>query len=321
MVVHLAISNDRQHLPYDSYAASLATLSNPWICIWLSRTIDSYAASLATLSNPWMCIWLSRTIDSICPKVLFSFGENENNVQTIIYQNEDSLIRAFDPLGGVTAIVGGGGKTTLMLRLARALAENGARVIVTTTTHIFPPEGIPTLLDATVETVQSTLMRENLICLGSPEKDGKLSAPDLAVAEMERLSDYVLIEADGAKRLPLKAPAEHEPVIPPETKLVIAVAGLDGIGKPIQETAFRPARYAALCGKLESDIVTAQDVALVLAHPFGQRKGVSDNMRFAVLLNKADGEERMVAALETALSLQHYPVERVVIASLGGRHA
>ena len=242
-------------------------------------------------------------------------------MQTIIYQNEDSLIRAFDPPVGVTAIVGGGGKTTLMLRLARELAENGARVIVATTTHIFPPEGISTMIDATLETVQSTLMHENLICLGTPAKDGKLSAPDLAVSEMERLSDYVLIEADGAKRLPLKAPAEHEPVIPPETKLVIAVAGVDGIGKAIQETVFRPTLYAALCSKLESEIVSAQDVALVLAHSNGQRKGVSNHMRFAVLLNKADGEGRMAAALETALSLQHYSVERVVIASLGGRHA
>jgi probable selenium-dependent hydroxylase accessory protein YqeC len=160
------------------------------------------------------------------------------------------------------------------------------------------------------------ISQNNPVCFGKPTQDGKLAAPDLSIAQMERLADYVLVEADGAKRLPLKAPAEHEPVIPASAGLVIAVAGLDGIGQAIAQAAFRPAQYAALCGKAETDAVTTSDAARVLAHENGQRKGLPAHARFAVLLNKADDEMRRNSALEIAAELERYHVERVVIAAL-----
>lgn len=248
-------------------------------------------------------------------EVLFFFGENES-VQTIFLTKSDTVVSAFEIPKGVTALVGGGGKTTLMLRLACELSLLGARVIVTTTTHIFPPEGIETSNPATLEEAKSALARERLVCFGQPAEDGKLSAPEISISEMESLADYVLVEADGAKRLPLKAPAEHEPVIPKETRLVIAVAGLDGAGKAIHETVFRSARYAALCGKAETDLVTPRDIALVLTHEEGQRKGVPPGARFAVLLNKADDVTKQVIAQRIAIELNQSRIERVVVAAL-----
>ena len=239
-------------------------------------------------------------------------------MQTILYTNESSLAAALDVPRGITALVGGGGKTTLMLRLARELIEGGARVIVTTTTHIFPPEGIPTGNPANAQEVARALLLEPLLCLGKPAADGKLTAPDLSMAMLSQLADYVIVEADGAKRLPLKAPDAHEPVIPRETRLVVAVAGLDGAGKPIREATFRPALYAALCEKSEQEAVTPRDIARVLAHPNGQRKSIPKGARFAVLLNKADDEPLQATAREIAAELEQYAVERVVIASLGG---
>ena len=238
-------------------------------------------------------------------------------MQTILYQAERGLIEALDPPRGIIALVGGGGKTTLMLRLAHELAQKGARVIVTTTTHIFPPEGIPTGNPSNAEEVSHALLLEPLLCLGKPAVDGKLIAPDLSMEILCQLADYVLVEADGAKRLPLKAPAELEPVIPREARLVVAVAGLDGAGKPIREIAFRPALYAVLCGKAESQAVTPRDIALVLMNEHGQRKGVPKEARFVVLLNKADDETMRETALAIAAELEHEPVERVVIAALG----
>ena len=238
-------------------------------------------------------------------------------MQTIFHRSEEGLIAALDPPRGVIALVGGGGKTTLMLRLARELAQSGARVIVTTTTHIFPPEGIPQGNPANAEEVAHALLLEPLLCLGKPAADGKLSAPDLSMNLLSRLADYVLVEADGAKRLPLKAPAAHEPVIPQEARMVVAVAGLDGAGKPIREAAFRPAMYAALCGKDERETVTERDIARVLAHEQGQRKGVPKGARFVVLLNKADDEPMREIARTVAAELEQYAPERVVIAALG----
>jgi len=238
-------------------------------------------------------------------------------VQTIFFSNTASLIRAFEPPRGVTALIGGGGKTTLMLRLARELAQSGARVIVTTTTHIFPPDCIFLSNPASAKEARETLLSEPLVCFAKPAQRGKLSAPDLSLAQLEPLADYILTEADGSRRHPLKAPAEHEPVIPPQTRLVIAVAGLDGAGQLIREAAFRPALYAALCGKTEEDVVTPRDIALVLAHPQGQRKGLSGGARFTILLNKSDDEARTKTALAVATELEQYDIERVVIASLG----
>jgi molybdenum cofactor cytidylyltransferase len=191
-------------------------------------------------------------------------------------------------------------------------------VIVTTTTHIFPPDGMETLTNAREADVRAALEKDGVVCVGTPSKQGKLSAPELPIHVLETLADYVLVEADGARRYPLKAPAMHEPVIPDYPDLVIAVAGLDGVGKMMEETVFRPVLYAVLTGRSVRDIVRAEDVAEVLSHPNGQRKQVKKGMRFCVLLNKADDAQRRRSALEIAKHLQQSGnVERTVIAALG----
>ena len=237
-------------------------------------------------------------------------------MRTILLSKTDSLSGALEIPQGILSIVGGGGKTTLMLRLARELYDSGARVIVTTSTHIFPPEGIRTLTEATLLEAESALERERLICLGTQSENGKLAAPQIAFSELAAIADYVLVEADGAKHLPLKAPAEHEPVIPAETKMVVAVAGLDGLGRTVREAAFRPALYASLIGENERHVLTVGDLARVLASPCGQRKGVLAGMRYCILLNKADDEASRRAALQIALRLDQDAVERVIVAAL-----
>ena len=92
---------------------------------------------------------------------------------------------------------------------------------------------------------------------------------------------------------------------------------MDGVGQAIREAAFRPALYAALLGKTQDDIVTAEDIAKVLSHPDGQRKALPDGARYFVLLNKADDEERRNTALTIASALREDAAERVVIAALG----
>ncbi len=259
-------------------------------------------------------------------EVLFSTPKNDirkfPDMQTIFLRAQDSAADAFSVPRGLTALVGGGGKTTLMLRLAGELCARGERVIVTTTTHIFPPEHMRTLHGATEAQAARALAEDGIVCLGEPSKEGKIAAPVLPPETMLRLADYVLCEADGARKRPLKAPAAHEPVIPPQTKLVIAAAGLDGIGKPVCETAFRPELYAALIQKDETDPVAPADIARVLSHEDGQKKGVLSGMRYCILLNKADGEAQKRDALSIARVLENAnAAERTVIAALGGENA
>ena len=125
---------------------------------------------------------------------------------------------------GVTALIGSGGKTTLMETLAEELRGVG-RVIMTTTTHIRRPEHCEVLTDADEEAVRRALARARIICVTGREKDGKLCAPPLSMETLAALADYVIVEADGAKRLPLKAHAPHEPVIPACAQRVVLIAG------------------------------------------------------------------------------------------------
>lgn len=190
---------------------------------------------------------------------------------------------------GVTAFVGGGGKTTAIARLAKELSAFG-RVLVATTTRIYPP-GFPILIDPDEDVLHEAFRCHAIIAAGSV--CGEKLGPPKNLEALCALSDYALIEADGSRCLPLKAPAAHEPVIPENARLVVAVAGVDGIGQPVS-AVHRPEIYAALVGKPLDALVTPEDMARVLLHPDGQRKGV--NCPWRVLLNKADGGERLALA-------------------------
>ena len=172
---------------------------------------------------------------------------------------------------GVTAIIGGGGKTTLMEVLAEELSQKGS-VILTTTTHIRRPAQYETLTDADEALVSTALSRSRVVCVGEEAEDGKLRAPRLSIETLASLADHVLVEADGSKGLPLKAHASHEPVIPAEAQRVILVVGIDGVGKRISETCHRSALYAQLAGVDEETVVTPQLAARVInAEGYGDR--------------------------------------------------
>lgn len=164
---------------------------------------------------------------------------------------------------GVTALIGGGGKTTLMYTLAEELRRRGT-VVVTTSTHIRRPEQYPVLTAADDAAVAAALAEHGAVCVAGETAEGKLCAPALSFETLAALADFVLVEADGSKRLPLKAHAPHEPVIPPNARRTVYVVGADGFGRPIRQVCHRPERYAALCGAAEDDVVTPALEAAVL---------------------------------------------------------
>ena len=194
---------------------------------------------------------------------------------------------------GITAIVGAGGKTTLMYTLAEELRTGGS-VLIATSTHIRCPEPYETVTEPDAAAVRAALARHGVVCAGTPAEDGKLTAPGLDFSVLADLADYVLVEADGAHRLPLKAHAPHEPVIPDGAGRVILVAGLDGLGRPIREVCHRPERFAALAEAAMGDIVTPEMVSRVIA-----AEGFGD----AVYLNKAESPDALAAAAELAEGL------------------
>ena len=193
---------------------------------------------------------------------------------------------------GVTAIIGSGGKTTLLYLLARELSRT-CRVIVTTSTHIQRPEGLPYC-----ETVTAV---SGLTVVGTPCESGKLAAPRQSFAALAALADYVLVEADGSRCLPLKAHAPHEPVLPENTAQVITVVGASGLNRPIAEVVHRPERFTALTG--ETGTATPQAVAAAL---------IAEGLTHRVVINQADLPGQLAPALELK-ALLPYPT---VVAAL-----
>lgn len=188
---------------------------------------------------------------------------------------------------GTTALIGGGGKTTGMYFLAELLRPHGSVVISTSTKIQFPPH-LPFY-----ETLTNPLPFGECITVATLGE--KLSAPKQSFLELERFSDYVLVEADGAKRLPLKAHASHEPVIPDCANVVLAVIGLDGIGRPISEAAHRPLLYAEQLHVTEDTLVTPS-LAMQAVHGYPRVTGI--------LLNKADDAETLALGRELAAQTQ-----------------
>lgn len=185
---------------------------------------------------------------------------------------------------GVTALIGSGGKTTLMYHLCSELRKKGT-VLLTTTTHIRVPEQYPFAPDEA--TARKALAEQGVACAGTPAEDGKLTAPDWD--GWQTAADYVLVEADGAHGMPLKAHLDYEPVIPAEANNVICVTGLSGWGQPILAAAHRPERFAQLAGVNPTAKVTAELCARVIAaEGFAQR----------IFLNQTDALSRLSGSFQ-----------------------
>lgn len=205
------------------------------------------------------------------------------------------LSRLLSVRPGVTALTGGGGKTAAMYRLARELRREGT-VICTTTTRILPPDHLP-VADGGAE-LAAALARLGCVCAGAPAEEGKLGAPGLPVAVLAALADYVLVEADGSRGLPVKAHLAHEPAVPPETGLTVVLAGASGFGRPVREAVHRWERFCQLTGASPEDAVTAENLSASLtAEGFGD----------LIFINQADTPERL-AEVRRLAALMSKPV-------------
>ena len=92
--------------------------------------------------------------------------------------------------------------------------------------------------------IARVLDAEGAVCVGVPGEDGRLHAPGIPMSRLTALADYIIVEADGSKRLPLKAHAAHEPVIPVEAGRTICVVGMSGLGRRVSEAVHRPELFA-----------------------------------------------------------------------------
>lgn len=199
--------------------------------------------------------------------------------------------------GNAVAIVGAGGKTSLLFALAEAVPKP---VCLTTTTKLMHEEGLRVFdhqMFSDLEEHFDLAFKAAEVNLVTNALDGNkrkwlglsLSQADelISVCKLEEVT--CLIEADGARHLPLKAPEEWEPVIPSLVDLVLVVVGLSAIGRPLAaETAFRAEIFSDLTGLPLGETIQLEHVIKMLNHPLGGLRGVPPTSRTAVVFNQAD---------------------------------
>ena len=231
--------------------------------------------------------------------------------------------------GGVISLVGAGGKTSLMFKLAHELSMTGESVLTTTTTKIFEPGpdqsacvivsgSAVRLLDQAKGLIDKhphiTMALDRL-----PEAGKLIGIPLEAVDSLwkSHLFRWIVVEADGAAGRPLKAPADHEPVIPDCTSCLVGLAGLSGIGRPLNDQwVFRPERFAELAGIPQNSGITESAVGDVITHKKGLFKNASARAARIAFLNQADTPEYFAAGQRIARLLTEKlgtGLDRVVI--------
>ncbi len=222
------------------------------------------------------------------------------------------------------ALVGAGGKTTALFQLARELPPP---VWVSATTHLAAEQ--LKLADTHIEATRridlvdfdSSEHTGVILFTGPIEEDQRTKGlnPEL-INTLHALADEnkvdLFVEADGSRQLPAKAPADHEPAIPPWVEQVVVVAGLSVLGQPLDDQhVHRPERFSEITGYPLGKPLSSEALVRELTSPKGGLKGVPPYARLSVLLNQADTSELTDKAEEIAPYLLPF-YQSVVIASL-----
>ena len=246
------------------------------------------------------------------------------------------ILEAFDLLKrerAVISLVGGGGKTSIMYRLAGELKQLHRKVLVTTTTAIYypgqslcddvflwedadePPGGLHNPVQGSVTAVGNRITEEN-----------KLKG--IPVDWVDKLYkcgsfDVILVEADGSKGRPIKAPDTHEPVIPSCTSILTGVVGFDCYAERIEPLwVHRPHIFTGVVGKIAGDAIDDEVIVKLALSQNGLFKNCPEEAEKVLFINKVEEDEQIAAAERIGSSVlkQGSDIRKVLIGSILGKN-
>ena len=195
------------------------------------------------------------------------------------------------------SIVGGGGKTTILHALGKQL--QGKTILTSTTKMGFDQNrSLPVFFEPEDEIIQN-ISNGNPIMIWKEVQGERAIGVDPSLCDhWFRSVDNVVVEADGSRRLPFKAPEEFEPVVPSSSNLMISTIGAEALDQVISSCCHRPELVAELAECLPHERLTPERAAKVILHSDGQKKAKPMKSKFCVAVTKVnDGNQRKVMAL------------------------
>lgn len=138
----------------------------------------------------------------------------------------------------IMAVVGSGGKTTLIKKYAERYLRRGLKVLVNTSTHMAIEKDALITDDPGI--IIKALDENHYVMAGRMDGEKLGSLSENTYNKVCEHADIVLTEADGSNRKPVKFPASYEPVIYDNVDRIIIVCGLHALGRKVEEAAHRP---------------------------------------------------------------------------------
>ena len=207
----------------------------------------------------------------------------------------------------LVSIVGAGGKSSLLRTLGGELAVTRPVVLTTTTKMGTDQVSDPAVWSEDPDVISAELseaQRQGRPLFVANQRIGEkvVGLDEHTVDDLFQsgIADAIVVEADGARRRLIKAPATHEPVIPTLTTTVVVVASARALGRPVSSASHRPDRFAELAGIGVEDPIGVDDAVRVLLHVDGGRKGLPPHARLAYVITPGldrDETDELAASL------------------------
>ncbi len=199
------------------------------------------------------------------------------------------------------SLVGGGGKTTLLHALGKQLS---GRTILTSTTKMGSDQNndLRTLMKPDAKAIESITNNETVMIWKKIVGEKAIGVEKQTCDSWFSYVDHVVVEADGSRRKPFKAPADYEPVIPSKTTLMISVIGADALGRVIADQCHRPLRVAAIAECEPYQRLTPASAAKVLLSQRGSLKELPHKSEMIIAVTKVSEENtKLVRELHEAV--------------------
>lgn len=242
---------------------------------------------------------IMREIYNVLPQMAEHWENMKISEALGFHQNSSGIMISF---------AGGGGKTSSVFKLAYELADKEKKILITTTTAMYNP--------AEIDNPYISVLGDHVT------EEGKLRGISKEKADniyKEGKYDIILVEADGSRGRPIKAPANHEPVIPEATHIMIGVIGMDAFGKAVNsDYVHRPEILAELTGSGKDSLIDEELIIKLISNPKGLFKNCPLSSKKILLLNKVLDERMKAAAFRIGYSVLEVcsDIDRVLIGAV-----